>query len=268
MERILRVFLLIAFQFSQYGVKLYNGKGSVMLIAICDDSRIDAMLSKTLIIEYFKKRKLSCTVRLYESGPELLEDAGSSKSFDIIFMDIYVGQELGIDIARRLRNDGYENLLIFSTITDEYAIESYSVSANGYILKPYNMSRLEAVLDRVLEKYDADYMRVKVRNTYVNIPYSNIVYIESRNNRCILHTEEEEYSLYMRLDEIEDSISDEESRFLRCHRSYIVNMDHIIAVDEQFRLDNGDSALIRSKSRAQIKKYYIDYEEGRTLNKV
>ena len=81
--------------------------------------------------------------------------------------------------------------------------------------------------------------------------------------QCILHTEDEEYSLYMRLDDIEKSLSGDESRFLRCHRSYIVNMDHITAVDEQFRLDNGESVLIRSKSKAQIKKHYIAYEESK-----
>ena len=244
-------------------LQLYSGKGSVMLVAICDDSRIDLLLSKTLVIEYFRKRKLSCTVRLYENGTSLLDDLHDNTNFDIVFMDIYVGDELGIDIARQLRNNGYENLLIFSTITDEYAIESYSVRANGYILKPYNMTRLESVLDRVLEKYDTDFMRVKVRNTYVNVPYSDIIYIESCNNRCILHTADEEYSLYMRLDDIEKSLSGDESRFLRCHRSYIVNMDHITAVDEQFRLDNGESVLIRSKSKAQIKKHYIAYEESK-----
>lgn len=244
-------------------LQLYSGKGSVMLVAICDDSRIDLLLSKTLVIEYFRKRKLSCTVRLYENGTSLLDDLHDNTNFDIVFMDIYVGDELGIDIARQLRNNGYENLLIFSTITDEYAIESYSVRANGYILKPYNMTRLESVLDRVLEKYDTDFMRVKVRNTYVNVPYSDIIYIESCNNRCILHTADEEYSLYMRLDDIEKSLSGDESRFLRCHRSYIVNMDHITAVDEQFRLDNGESVLIRSKSKAQIKKHYVAYEESK-----
>ena len=262
-------FLLTAFQLSRYGNRaVSNGKGSVMLIAICDDSRIDALLSKTLVIEYFRKRRLSCTVMLYENGAGLLCDVSGGRNFDIIFMDIYVGEKLGIDIARQLRNGGYENLLIFSTITDEYAIESYSVKANGYILKPYNMSRLESVLDMVLEKYEADYMRVKVRNTYVNVPYSDIIYIESCNSRCILHTADEEYSLYMRLDEIEESLSGDESRFLRCHRSYIVNMDHITAVDEQFRLDNGESVLIRSKSKAQIKRQYIEYEEGKRPGKV
>lgn len=63
----------------------------------------------------------------------------------------------------------------------------------------------------------------------------------------------------MKLDDIEQQMVDEKSRFLRCHRSYIINMDHVTAVDEQFRLDNGDSVLIRSRSRAQIKKTYLCY---------
>ena len=80
--------------------------------------------------------------------------------FDIVFMDIYVGEVLGIDIAGRLRNEGYDNLLIFSTITPEYAIASYSVKANGYILKPFSTERIESVLDRVLEHYVKDYIRI------------------------------------------------------------------------------------------------------------
>ena len=226
-------------------------------ILICDDSILARKQLKDVI-------STLGTPTFYEAA-DGVDAVKKYKEFkpDIVFMDIYVGDELGIDIARQLRNNGYENLLIFSTITDEYAIESYSVRANGYILKPYNMTRLESVLDRVLEKYDTDFMRVKVRNTYVNVPYSDIIYIESCNNRCILHTADEEYSLYMRLDDIEKSLSGDESRFLRCHRSYIVNMDHITAVDEQFRLDNGESVLIRSKSKAQIKKHYIAYEESK-----
>lgn len=233
-----------------------------MTIAICDDSVIDCLLSKFLISEYFKKHRKTCDIVTYETGAKLISDFEDGAVFDIVFMDIYVGEELGIDIAGRLRNEGYDNLLIFSTITPEYAIASYSVKANGYILKPFSTERIESVLDRVLEHYVKDYIRIKVRNSYVNIMYSDIIYIESCNNRCILHTADEEYPLYMKLDDIEQQIADEKSRFLRCHRSYIVNMDHITAVDEQFRLDNGDSALIRSSSRAQIKKTYLAYSQS------
>lgn len=238
-----------------------------MIIAICDDSNVDLKLSRILIVEYFKKHKKKCSVITYETGSKLLSDYENGTVFDIVLMDIYVGNELGIDVARKLREMGYDNLLIFSTITSEYAIESYSVKANGYILKPYSADRLESVLDRVLEQYVTDYVRVKVRNSYVNIMYSDIIYIESCNNRCILHTTDEEYSLYMRLDEIENQALCNESRFLRCHRSYIVNMDHVVAVDEQFRLDNGDSVLIRSRSKAQIKKCYFYYIEAKSTVK-
>lgn len=177
-----------------------------MTIAICDDSVIDCLLSKFLISEYFKKRKMTCSIITYETGAKLLSDFENGTVFDIVFMDIYVGDELGIDVAGKLRNEGYDNLLIFSTITPEYAIASYSVKANGYILKPFSSERIESVLDRVLEHYVRDYIRIKVRNSYVNIMYSDIIYIESRNNRCILHTVDEEYPLYMKLDDIEQQM--------------------------------------------------------------
>lgn len=102
-----------------------------MTIAICDDSAIDCILSKFLINEYFKKRKMTCSIITYETGTKLLSDFENGTVFDIVFMDIYVGDELGIDVAGKLRNEGYDNLLIFSTITPEYAIASYSVKANG-----------------------------------------------------------------------------------------------------------------------------------------
>lgn len=83
-----------------------------MTIAICDDSAIDCILSKFLINEYFKKRKMTCSIITYETGAKLLSDFENGTVFDIVFMDIYVGDELGIDVAGKLRNEGYDNLLI------------------------------------------------------------------------------------------------------------------------------------------------------------
>jgi two-component system response regulator LytT len=122
-----------------------------MTIAICDDSAIDCILSKFLINEYFKKRKMTCSIITYETGAKLLSDFENGTVFDIVFMDIYVGDELGIDVAGKLRNEGYDNLLIFSTITPEYAIASYSVKANGYILKPFNPLELKIRIKKIID---------------------------------------------------------------------------------------------------------------------
>lgn len=102
-----------------------------MTIAICDDSVIDCLLSKFLISEYFKKHRKTCDIVTYETGAKLISDFEDGAVFDIVFMDIYVGEELGIDIAGRLRNEGYDNLLIFSTITPEYAIASTASRQTG-----------------------------------------------------------------------------------------------------------------------------------------
>ena len=79
-----------------------------MTIAICDDSVIDCLLSKFLISEYFKKHRKTCDIVTYETGAKLISDFEDGAVFDIVFMDIYVGEELGIDIAGRLRNDIFD----------------------------------------------------------------------------------------------------------------------------------------------------------------
>ena len=230
-----------------------------MKIAVCDDSKIDLMLSAMLIKNYFKIKSRSCCIETYDSGDSIISDIKNGEWYDIIFMDIYIGNELGINVAKKLRELGYGNILIFSTVTDEYAVEGYSVKASGYLIKPYSQSGISAVLDGILENYVDEALEVRSRNTVRYIPFTDISYIESCNNRCIVHTNKEEITVYKKLDEIQISLKDSSFRFLRCHRSYIVNMDHIVAAKDNFLLDNGDIVLIKAKNSAAIKKEYMDY---------
>lgn len=230
-----------------------------MKVAICDDSKIDRTLSAMLINNYFKSKAVSCLVETYDSGDSIISDIKNGEWYDIIFMDIYIGNELGINVAKRLRALGYGNILIFSTVTDKYAVEGYFVKASGYLIKPYSQSSISAVLDGVLENYADKALEVRSRNTVRYIPYKDIAYIESSNSRCIVHTNKEEITVYKKLDDIERSLKRSSSRFLRCHRSYIVNMDHIVTAGENFQLDGGDIVLIKAKNAASVKKEYMDY---------
>ena len=234
-----------------------------MKIAICDDSKIDLMLSAMLIKNYFKSKSRSCCIETYDSGDSIISDIKNGECHDIIFMDIYIGNELGINVAKKLRTLGYENILIFSTITDEYAVEGYSVKASGYLVKPYSQSGISAVLDGILQYHADETLEVRCRSTVRYIPFRDIFYIESCNNRCVVHTDKEEITVYKKLDDIRLSLIDSSSRFLRCHRSYIVNMDHIVAAEENFLLDNGDIVLIKAKNSAAIIKEYMDYMKAK-----
>ena len=82
-----------------------------MTIAICDDSVIDCLLSKFLISEYFKKHRKTCDIVTYETGAKLISDFEDGAVFDIVFMDIYVGEELGNSELQRQGKRVYSEAL-------------------------------------------------------------------------------------------------------------------------------------------------------------
>ena len=84
--------------------------------------------------------------------------------------------------------------------------------------------------------------------------------MESDNTKCVLHrTEDREYNIYKKLGQIEAELND--PRFLRCHQSYLVNMNYIREANEVFLLQNGDEVLIRKKSKNEIQQKVLAYKE-------
>lgn len=231
-----------------------------MQIAICEGSDIDRGLFSDILVSYFNSKSLTVSVKQYQNGIELLGDIEDGKWYDSIFIDIYMGNVHGIEIARHLRKMGYDGKLVFLTMSTDYVVESYEVEASGYILKPYDYKAVENILNRITNYTSVSNISyyVKQRSKYVSIPYHEIIYIESNNSKCILHrTEGRDYNIYKRLDEIEEELSDK--RFLRCHQSYLVNMDYILQVDKQFILTTGDCVLIRQRDVKAIRDKYYDF---------
>lgn len=233
-----------------------------MRIAICDDSTIDCEMIAQLLKHYFENKPVNAQLTVYSSGQELIYDVEEGREYDVVFLDIYMGELLGIDAARTLRRLGYRGKIIFLTASAEYAVESYDVQAEGYLLKPHSYDKLCTVMDRILAQFHEDTLPIRVRNQVVKLPFREIMYIESNNNRCTLHSSDgSRYTIYRKLSTLEEEFSDE--RFLRCHQSFFVNMDYIKEANENFVLQNGETVLIRRRSAAQIKKQYMDYLKSR-----
>lgn len=233
-----------------------------MRIAICDDSALDRDLIEALLRRYFSASSLRPELLPYERGDVLVQDVQDGLGFDIVFLDIYMSGHLGIDIARQLRALGFDGRIIFLTATPDFAVDSYDVEASGYLLKPLSLEKLSRVMDRVLQAFQAGTYAVRQRANVIRIPLHEILYVESSNSKCLLHrTPDLSYTIYKRLDEIQQELGDQ--RFLRCHQSYLVNMDHIVQADSQFLLDSGDAVLIRQRDRKAIRQAYLDYAAAR-----
>jgi DNA-binding LytR/AlgR family response regulator len=208
-----------------------------------------------LLHTYMTERSVPNTVTEYENGMNLIYDIEEGYYYDIVFLDILMDQILGMDIARKLRSAGYTGNIVFLTSTAAYAVDSYEVEASGYLLKPHDYGKLCTLLNRIIDRTKIGQYQVSVRNTIYSIPLGEIVYVESRNNVCILHCSNgREYTIYKKLSEIETQLGD--SRFLRCHQSYLVNMSYIAKADKQFELTTGDVVLIRQRNQKEIRSIY------------
>lgn len=233
-----------------------------MRIAVCDDSVSDLALVSELLEDCLSERAITCDIHRYADGTELLCDVEEEMHFDIVFLDIYMEHMLGINVARKLRNMGYRGEIVFLTASSEYAVDSYEVEACGYLLKPHSYQKLCDVMERVLKKFSGNTYPVTRRAQVYHLPYEDILFIESNNSKCVIHcTNGEEYVVYKQLGEIEEELDNK--RFLRSHRSYLVNMDYIRQADKQFVLTSGDIVLIRQKSLKEIRDAYLAYRAGK-----
>lgn len=229
-----------------------------MRIAICEDNELHRDMFTCMMNHYATERSLPFVLVPYADGGSFLDDIADGKCFDIVFLDIYIGDILGIDLARKLRATGYRGSIIFLTIAPDFALESYDVDADGYLLKPLSYKKLEAVLDGITSEVPPCTYPICQRSTVVNLPFHEILYIESQNTKCVVHTTVgEEYSVYKTLNTVERELNDR--RFFRSHHSFLVNMVHVRQMDKQFLLRNGERIPIRQRGLKQAREAFLEY---------
>ena len=229
-----------------------------MRIAVCEDNEIDRDIMEQLLNRYASERSFPFELVPYEYGMNFLYDMEEGAYFDMAFLDIYMEDTMGNQIAHQLRAMGYQGEIVFLTASSDFAIEGYDVDASGYLLKPLDYGKLEMVMDRITRNIAPSTYQIRHRTTVTKLAYHEILYIESSNSKCILHTESGgAYTVYKTLNTIEKELGDR--RFLRCHQSFLVNMDHIKQIGKQFLLSNGDYVPIRQRGVKAVRQAYIDY---------
>lgn len=229
-----------------------------MRIAVCEDNEIHQEMLACLLERYAAEKSIHFDLTPYKNGMNFLYDVEEGAYFDIVFLDIYMEDILGINIAHRLRSDGYRGSIVFLTASPDFALESYDVDADGYLLKPLDYTKLNTVLDSVTNEAAPCTYQICQRSSVISLVYHEILYIESQNAKCIIHTvSDEKYTVYKTLNTIEKELNDK--RFYRCHQSFLVNMDHVRQVDKQFMLRNGESIPIRQRGIKPAREAFVDY---------
>lgn len=218
-------------------------------IAICDDD----FIQRETIIKFLN---VCCQIRewdfqlyVFSSGEDLLNTFETSK-YDIIFLDIYMKKLTGIDTAKIIRQSDSNVNLVFVTITPEFCLNGFEVGALHYILKPVTEESINDVLIRCEKQISKFGKYITIQD--FNISIRNILFVEVFNKQCIIHTINRNITVSSSITNIVSEIADD--NFVRCHRSYYVNLYHadVISNDNNIIMKNGDKIPISIRRKNEV----------------
>ena len=196
---------------------------------------------------------------------------------DLVFLDVQMPETDGFNVLNSI-SEGNQSMptVIFVTAYDQFAIRAFEVNAFDYLLKPFSVERLEKTLERAKEqirkqdnltsdekllslltelKEETKYLRrvaVKEKGKIIFVPTDEIDFIEAQGNYLQLDMGNHSHLIRMRLHLLEQKL--DATKFVRIHRSTIINIDR---VKEMHPLFNGDQTVImKSEKRLTMTRNY------------
>ena len=199
----------------------------MLRIAICDDMTEFLTEAKSMVSEW-KKDRTDTVIELFSDGDSLV-DVHFRRPFDIILLDIAMPLVSGIETAAQIRKNDKSVKIVFLTSSPEFAIESYSVHADGYILKPPEKDKLFRCLDEIYESIadNTKYILVKDSAVVHRVELRDIECVEAQGKHVVFFlSDKSRITSGEPLYAYEDKLTVLDG-FYKCHRSYIVNIFRI-----------------------------------------
>ena len=205
----------------------------------------DEPLAVRQMENYISKVPSLTRLESFDNAVDARQWLNDGNSVDVIFVDINMPELTGVDFVRGLENPP---MIIFTTAYSEYAVEGFKLDAVDYLLKPFSFSTFERAVGKAHslaellalrnesqaeqslpvseQSADRDSIAIRADHKTTIVRYSNIVYLESAGEYIRLHLADgTKLVTLFRLKNMESSLPSD--RFMRIHRSYIVNLDYV-----------------------------------------
>ncbi|MBV8047323.1 MAG: response regulator transcription factor [Paludibacterium sp.] len=220
----------------------------------------DEALARQLIHEYLRPHPDVEVVGECENGMQTVRDIGALAP-DLVFLDIRMPRLSGLEV---LELTGRRSGVIFTTAYDEHALQAFDLHAVDYLLKPFSQARFDealakarrllgqpsAALESLVSAPGAWLERVLIRDrdqVHV-VAVAEIAYVEAQDDYIAIHAQGKTYLKTQRLADIETRL--DPSCFVRVHRSYLINLAFLRALERQGK--DGHAAVLADGSRVPV----------------
>lgn len=235
-----------------------------MRIAIVDDIASERETLKKRITGQAVRLSLDAAILDYTSGPDFLSDA-RKEHFDLVFLDIYMGSENGVDMAEQLRRFDKDCLLVFTTVSPDHALDGFRVRALHYLVKPYKETDLAALFDEIAKHFPImdKYIEINAASGIVRLRLQDILYAEHYQHQVYIYSAAGG-QIVARLTFRKFTASLTDGRFFLCSRGVLVNMEHAKDFDgTDFILKNGKRISVSRNLAKAARMAFGDFLFGR-----
>lgn len=233
-------------------------------IAICDDAKYDLRQTYHMVSKYSDDNGLDFKIGTFSSASELERAEEAGDCFDIYILDIIMENVDGIELGRRIRAANKKAVIIYTTNSKEFALESYSVKAFAYLVKPIAEAELFSEFDQMLENMKNTEQKIKIKFTTGTeiIPINDIISVEYRSRRMTYNLTDGRSMGGFSKRESFDTLSaplQNYGCFLKISASHIINMNHVksLTAKEFIMSDDGSFSITRTYNNA--KETYFDF---------
>ena len=232
-------------------------------IAFCDDDMEVLHQMNELIDRYRVERNEDITYAAFQSPFELLTEIEKGIRPDILFLDVVMPGQNGMDVAKEIRQYDTNMKIIFLTSSPEFAVESYSVGAYFYQLKPIWEESFFRLMDAVLaegEKKKKNSLILRSKDGITRIDLQQLEYCEVLGRKLLFHLENGAVlESAGSLDDLAGQLM-QYSNFFRPHRSFLVNMEYIQNISSRsIKMVNDAEIPIPHGKCSEIKNTYMEY---------
>ena len=237
----------------------------MLKIAICDDSIADLSNVVSIIGDYQALQRDKSTIKFtaFQSAVDLIAAMESGQQYDLVLLDILMPFMTGMDAAKEIRQFNQDVKIIFMTSSPEFAVESYSVDAYYYALKPIWKEKLFILLDKVIaatETQSGTSILIKSKTGLTRIYINRLEFAEVLGRTIVYHlTDGTTIEAIGSMTELERELLSNPC-FIKTHRSYIINMEQIDTISQrEIKMQSHALVPLAKANYSTVKSAYITF---------
>lgn len=198
-------------------------------IILCDNSNKNLNCLEQTLEKIFIKHDIQANILLKTTKAKEVLDISNTIQANVFILNINLNDDInGLELAAKIRKNDKNAYIIFITEEFEHVLSAYKVKTFDYLIKPLSVKKLERTIIRLIKDIQMASKKYLNFNNNIIIDKNKINYIKRDGMKLIISTKNREYETYSSLNKVIDVLPD---NFIRCHKSFIVNVDNIEDVE-------------------------------------